>query len=172
MELLTPKDMISSLASSRAGISAAFYGITDEQAKWQPAPGKWSMLEVLAHLLDEEREDFRQRIQYLLEKPGEAWPPIDPEGWVVSRGYNDLDVYDTLGAFEAERDASLVWLRGLEDPDWDRSYEHPQVGTIKAGDLLAAWAAHDYMHIRQLSNLCVAYTSEHSTPYSTKYAAP
>ena len=168
---MDPQDLISSLASSRAGISALFYGVTDEHARWRPEPGKWSMLEVLNHLYDEERDDFRQRIQMMFEVPGEPWPPIDPQGWVTSRKYNERDVYDSLGAFEEERDASLIWLRGLREPDWGLVYKHPDLGDISAGELLASWAAHDYMHIRQLASLSAGYISSHA-PFSTRYAAP
>lgn len=169
---MDPQDLISSLASSRAGISAMFYGVTDDHARWRPEPGKWTMLEVLNHLYDEERDDFRQRIQMMFAMPGEPWPSFDPVGRVESQNYNERDVYDSLGAFEEERDASLIWLRSLENPDWSLVHTHKKLGDIRAGDLLAAWAAHDYMHIRQLAGLSAAYTTAHVAPFSTWYAAP
>ena len=47
-------------------------GVGAEQARWKPAPERWSILEVLNHLYDEEREDFRQRLDFTLHRPGEA----------------------------------------------------------------------------------------------------
>jgi len=49
--------------------------INAELAVWKPAPGKWSILEVVNHLYDEEREDFRQRLELVLKDPALAWPP-------------------------------------------------------------------------------------------------
>ena len=50
-----------------------------EQARWRPSPADWSILEVINHLYDEEREDFRQRLDLLLFQPEADWPPIDPQ---------------------------------------------------------------------------------------------
>ena len=117
-------------------------------------------------------QDFRRRVYYTLEKPGEEWPPWDPVGSVTARDYNGRDVDEVTGEFEAERDTSLEWLRGLESPNWQATYKHPKIGELSAGDLLAAWAAHDYMHIRQLANLAVLYTTAHVEPFSARYATP
>ncbi len=149
-----------------------FTGVDDGEARWKPAPERWSMLEVLAHLGDEEREDFRPRISSTLEDPAREWPPIDPEGWVVERRYNERDLAESLNVFRLERAASLEWLRELIDPDWSRAHEHPSLGVLRAGDLLAAWVAHDDLHIRQLSQLRVEYLDVLAAPYSTRYAMP
>jgi len=49
-------------------------------ARWKPSATAWSILNVAAHLLDEEREDFRIRLDLLLRDPTAEWPPIDPRG--------------------------------------------------------------------------------------------
>ncbi len=142
----------------------------DEHARWKPEPKRWSLLEVLGHLLDEEREDFRQRIDILLHRPDAPWPPIDPEGWVVQRAYNAADPADALAAFLAERRASLAWLAGLRAPDWDRSRTHPSAGVLRAGDLLAAWQRHDLLHIRQMVALHAEREKAAAAPFRTDYA--
>ena len=63
--------------------------VSVEQARWRPSPDKWSILEVVNHLYDEEREDFRQRLELVLIDPAQAWPAINPRGWVTMRGYNE-----------------------------------------------------------------------------------
>ncbi len=149
-----------------------FTGVDDGEARWKPAPERWSMLEVLVHLGDEEKDDFRPRISSTLEDPAREWPPIDPEGWVRERRYNERDLSESLAGFRRERAASLEWLRGLAEPAWERAHEHPSLGVLRAGDLLAAWVAHDGLHIRQISGLRVEYLSVQAAPYSTRYAAP
>jgi hypothetical protein len=131
--------------------------VSGEQARWKPSPDDWSILEIINHLADEEREDFRQRLDYTLHRPGEAWPPIDPAGWVVSRDYNARDPDESLADFLVERGASLAWLRRLATPDWSQAYHHPAAGRMTAGDLLASWVAHDGLHIRQLAEVRRAY---------------
>ena len=142
-----------------------------EQARWKPTPDKWSMLEVINHLYDEEREDFRQRLEIALRDHIQPWPPIDPRGWVTARGYNDREINASLNNFLAERKKSIVWLNELADPPRANSNEGPN-GVLRAGDLLAAWLAHDFLHIRQLTRLHWQYVGAISDPYQTTYAGP
>ena len=146
-----------------------FQGVSEEQARWKPDPESWSMLEVVGHLLDEEREDFRVRLDYTLHRPGEPWPPIDPGGWVTAREYNRRDPEESLAQFLSEREASIAWLRGLSAPDWEATYDAPW-GPIRAGDVFASWAAHDLLHMRQLLELHWALVTVEMAPYSPDYA--
>lgn len=145
-------------------------GVSEAQAVWRPAPESWSVLEVAAHLLDEEREDFRVRLEHTLNRPDAEWPPIDPQGWVSSRGYAEWDLRDTIGSFFSERVRSVEWLSSLDEPDWTRAHRHPQFGGMTAGDLLGSWVAHDLLHARQLVKLHYAYTQHLTLPHSLRYA--
>jgi hypothetical protein len=157
------------MAENALRVRALVQGVSDEQARWKSAPDTWSILEVVNHLLDEERHDFRVRLDYTLHRPGEPWPPIDPQGWVVEHRYNEQDLGDSLDAYLAERGASLAWLRGLEEPDWQATYQAPW-GPISAGDLFASWVAHDLLHTRQTVELLWAYGVAELRPYQTRYA--
>jgi len=146
-------------------------GVPRDQAHWRPAPESWSILEVISHLGDEEREDFRTRLDIILHRPEEPWPPIDPQGWVVSRKYSERDLGESLAGFLSERRDSLAWLRGLATPNWE-SVVHSQFGSMRAGDMFCAWVTHDQLHMRQLVELHRAYTQELASPYSLEYAGP
>jgi hypothetical protein len=164
--------MIQQLETNLEMIEHFYAGVSTDQARWKPEPAKWSMLEILNHLYDEERDDFRKRLTLILDNPETEWPPVDPEGWASRKDYNSRDLSDSLGNFSRERKESIEWLRGLQNPNWDIEKTHPLAGSLKAGDLLAAWVVHDFLHMRQLANIMVAYTSATAEPYSTKYAAP
>lgn len=144
-------------------------GVDPEQAAWHPAPEAWSMLEVVCHLYDEEREDFRTRLRLILEDPARDWPPIHPGEWVISRGYAGRDFAIMVDRFLAERAASIVWLRERHDPRLEIERKQGEF-TLRAGDLLGAWLAHDYLHIRQLNELHYAYTASGAEPYNIVYA--
>lgn len=65
---------IERLSTNRHVISGLATTVSLEQARWKPSPAKWSILEVINHLYDEEREDFRQRLGLVLNNPEETWP--------------------------------------------------------------------------------------------------
>lgn len=144
--------------------------ITEDEAKMKPSPDDWSVLEVVNHLYDEEREDFRQRFDYLLHRPGEEWPPINPQGWVTERSYNERELASSLQDFLDERQKSLAWLADLDQPDLEAFETHPAAGKFHAGDMLAAWVAHDILHLRQLVELKYFLMSRLVEPYSPRYA--
>ena len=158
--------------SKNRGVFESFIrGVSLEQTRWKPSPDKWSILEVVNHLYDEEREDFRQRIELVLDNPRLVWPPIDPRGWVTARGYIERELDTSLNNFLAERQKSLAWLKQLSEPNWENSNEGPN-GTLTAGDLLASWLAHDFLHIRQLARLHWQYVGAVADPYQTTYGGP
>lgn len=157
------------LAQGARIIAALVAGVGRDEARRRPSPEAWSLLEVVCHLEDEERLDFRPRLDGVLHRPGEPWTPIDPAGWVTARHYNERDLGEALRGFLAERERSLAWLDTLAAPDWSREH-HASFGPITAGDLLASWAAHDLLHTRQLVELRYACLLAQTEPYRTQYA--
>lgn len=144
-------------------------GVSEKQARWKPDTESWSILEVINHLYDEEREDFRVRLDIILHKPAEPWPPIDPQGWVTAHKYNERDLGTSLTNFLAERENTLAWLRGLDAPDFETVYTS-HFGSMSAGDMFAAMVSHDLLHLRQLVELHWAYTAKQFEPYQGGYA--
>lgn len=142
---------------------ALLSGLSPEQFTWKPAPDKWCLLEVVCHLYDEEREDFRARIKHTLSTPGEPMPPIDPQGWVSSRSYMQQEYQQRLEDLLCERAASVQWLRSLDAPDWELSHAHPKLGQLSAGLFLHNWLAHDYLHLRQINRLKYEYLAANTT---------
>ncbi|MEP7284220.1 MAG: DinB family protein [Chloroflexota bacterium] len=157
------------LAHGAEIIRALVMGITQAEAQVKPTPESWSILEVVCHLVDEERDDFRLRVDLTLNRPGEEWPPIHPDAWVTERKYNERDLEQSLNDFLAERAKSLVFLKGLESANWNASHISPY-GERKAGDLLGSWVAHDNLHMRQLVELRRVGVEKITVPYDIRYA--
>ena len=158
------------LSRNAETIQSLAQGVPEEQARWKPEPEEWSILEVINHLYDEEREDFRLRLDLTLHHPAQPWPGIDPAGWAVERKYNERDLQESLANLLEERQHSVAWLEGLSSPDWEAHYDHPRWGKFLAGTLMASWLAHDFLHLRQLTELHWQYVSRLAKPYSTDYA--
>jgi hypothetical protein len=143
--------------------------VPDEQARWKPSPTSWSVLEVVNHLYDEEREDFRVRLDIMLHRTDEPLPKLDPEGCVVERRYNERDLKNSLDNFLRERQESLRWLRTLKSPEWDAVYKTTQL-KMTARDMFASWVVHDLLHMRQLVKLQWLYTIRELEPCKVDYA--
>lgn len=167
---MDPSYYICRLELSAPIIVALLQDMSDAQLRWKPTPDTWSALEVLCHLYDEEREDFRVRLDLTLHWPDEPQPRIDPQGWVRARGYQLRDSEEMLEGWLTERRHSLEWLRSLESPNWTQRCSIPELSMLCAGDFLVAWAGHDLLHLRQLNELQWAYQSAQAAPYAPDYA--
>lgn len=146
--------------------------LSDQEAaalRHRESPGRWSPLEILVHLRDEEREDFRDRAQAAaMGRP--ITTRIDPAGWVTQRAYNAQDPAQILADFEAERRTSCAWLGSLDLGALEATLEHPQLGTMRCGDFIAAWRMHDLLHLRQLATTLAVLTARDLASWRIDYA--
>lgn len=163
---------INKLRTNRNAFEQLLSGLDREEYNWREREVKWSLIEVVCHLHDEEIEDFRARVKSVLDTPEKSFVQIDPAGWVAERKYADQDFHRILAAFLAERDKSIEWLSSLTDPKWDNAYNHPKVGPVSARFLLTNWLAHDYLHIRQIIRINYNYLhfySGHNLDYAGEW---
>ncbi len=151
------QEITKELSSNKTIFRQLLTGLHQEMILWRPLPEKWCMLEIICHLYDEEREDFRARTIHVLENPGLKLPQIDPQGWVESRKYMEQDYQAKLHDFLEERTQSVQWLQNLAEPNWNNAYDHPKFGKMTAWLFLTNWLAHDYLHIRQVMKLKFEY---------------
>jgi hypothetical protein len=111
-----------------------------------PAPGEWSALQCLQHLLDGEQKVFPIRIKAFLS--GQSIPAFNPdtEGQQLTSGI----VPAALSAsFTTIRKANLKLLAGLKQDDLTRTAIHSELGKVTLAELLNQWAGHDLMHTVQ-----------------------
>lgn len=149
--------IISELSQNKIIFKSLFENLPADIYLWREADSKWNLLEILCHLYDEERDDFRARVKSVLENPHTPLLPIDPVGWVTSRKYLSENYAEKLNDFITERDNSIQWLNSLENPDWQNEHPHPKFGQLSAKMFLYNWLAHDYLHIRQIIRVKYEY---------------
>lgn len=130
---------------------------SEEKYLWKPEPDKWCLLEIVCHLYDEEKEDFRTRVKYTLETPEKPLPMFDPSIWAIERKYKNQNYHDMVQKFLQERASSIDWLLSLQNAPWKNAYNHPKLGPLSSEHFLANWLAHDYLHIRQIYKLQFQY---------------
>lgn len=157
------------LESNAVRIAKLAWPIAETEARWKPDPTSWSILEVINHLYDEEREDFRVRLDIILHHPELSFPLIDPEGWVIARKYNERDLEKSLENYLSERHDSLARLQTLEQVDWRREYRSHSVN-FRAGDMFASWVKHDLLHMRQIVEIRHALVVAKARPFNLEYA--
>lgn len=125
---------------------------TREQMHWKPAPERWSIGEVLSHMLEVEKL-FLDRGRRMVEQKDPVIEPYDQNVAYAAGNYSHKDAVDTLRQFCHERDNSVTWLRYLPESARARTGRHAEIGAVTLGQMMNEWAFHDLGHIRQISEL-------------------
>jgi hypothetical protein len=154
-------DIIEKLSLNGNVLMSLLSGLTEEETHWKPGPEKWSLLEIVCHLCDEEREDFGGRLKHTLEMPEVQMKKIDPVAWVSERKYMEQNFNEKIDEFLEERIKSVAWLKSLEFPKWSNVYHHPKAGELSAEMFLSNWLAHDYLHFRQITFIKYEFLRTH-----------
>ena len=111
-----------------------------------PAPGEWSALECLQHLVDTERDVFPVRVRaFLAGRDVEAYFP-DSQGTRPAEGQNPADLAAEFARLRAD---SLKLLDTVTVADLDRRANHTELGRVTLSQLLHEWGGHDLMHTVQ-----------------------
>lgn len=129
-------------------------GLGNEWTTPNEGPETWSPFDVVGHLIHGDRTDWIPRARIILEH-GEARPfgPFDRFAqFEASRGKSMKTLLDE---FAALRDQNLMALQdmNLSREDFNRRGVHPELGTVRLGQLLATWVVHDLGHIAQISRV-------------------
>ncbi|HLF90394.1 MAG TPA: DinB family protein [Anaerolineales bacterium] len=111
-----------------------------------PAPGEWSALECLQHLVDTERWVFPVRLRCFLA--GENFPAFDPDSQGTKPDQQSPPA-DLAADFARMRAESLALIATLTPADLARKAVHGELGPVTLSEMLHEWAAHDLMHTVQ-----------------------
>ena len=167
---MDPNSVIDKLEINQGIIAASLSSISKAETLFRPNPNHWCLLEIICHLVDEEKLDFRTRVLHCLQFPEVDPPSYDPVGLVISGKYIEQNFETKLNDFLAERKDSILQLRRLENPEWHNGYVHKYAGKMTALGLLNNWLAHDYLHLRQITKVKYEYLKSTSQDFNFEYA--
>jgi len=140
------------IRSSVARITEMCEGLTEEQLEAYPAPGKWSLHQVIAHLADCELV-FQYRVRMILFEDMPKLEAFDQDNWANGWSREKETFAQTLERFRVLRESSIRLFENTPVHDLKRTGTHPERGLQEAGDFLIIMAGHDLNHFRQIQAL-------------------
>ncbi len=144
-----PTPELSALRATPTILRLITEALTPEEARWKPAPKRWSVLEVLGHLAHVELHGFRGRVERIVTEDNPLLPSYDPDSFT----YQVPSLAEGLAAFDRERALSLGLLDTLPASALTRGGVHSSLGPLTVTNLLNEWPLHDLGHIRQVAEL-------------------
>lgn len=130
-------------------LAALVDGLSAEHLGQRPAPGKWSIREIVAHLADDELVGA-YRIRLILSAPGTAIQAFDQDVWARTGRYSTREVIDSLALYRILRSMNVKLLHTLTAQEWDMFGVHAERGIESLRDIAMYFAGHDINHFRQI----------------------
>src|SRR5436189_4641058 len=96
--------------------------LTDDDARWKPAPERFSVAEVLAHLSHSEGHCYRARLDRFMSEENPEFEPDDAQFYLDL--YRDADAEDAFDHFEEQRENNVEFLRALPAEAASRRARH------------------------------------------------
>ena len=158
------QEILKSLEQGKAALHSALQGATEEMAARAPAPGSWSILGCVEHMVISEEYLFRQIIESahadspLINERREAAIPV--RGLDRSRRMESppqaapSGLFPTLSEaverFMANRERTIKFVRGNTEDLRSRITSHPIMGTVNCHEMLQSIAVHCLRHVQQI----------------------
>ena len=146
------QDAIKVQRGTAAKLKKAIHRLTPKQLKSRPAPDKWSIAEILAHLADAEIvASWRMRL--IVGASGTTIQPFDQDVWASVFQYGKRDAKQSLEVFRTLRENNLAMLKALPKEAWDNYGMHMERGKETIAHLARMFAGHDTNHLKQVEGI-------------------
>jgi uncharacterized damage-inducible protein DinB len=121
--------------------------VTAEQGARPPAPGEWSVVDVVRHLVEGDRDKFLPRLRRML---AETRPVFDT---TAAPAGDASDLTTLVAAFASAREQVVKILNGLDAAGWLREGVSPSRGPVSVEGYARSTDEHDSEHLRQIQDL-------------------
>jgi len=133
-------------------IAALADGVSAEKLQARPAPDRWSVVEIIAHLAEDELSSS-WRYRQMIEHNGAPLLGFDQDLWAKLGDYQSWETQDALAMYRLLREANLRLLERLTPKQWECAGVHAERGPLTVRELARHMAAHDINHIKQIEQL-------------------
>jgi hypothetical protein len=146
------QDPIKVQSATNKKLARLIDGVSTATLRKKPAPDKWSVAEILAHLADVEIV-IGWRMRSVLGNPGTTIQAYDQDSWVASGHYEKRDPAKSLELHRVLREANLALLKSLTPEQWKHFGQHSERGQESIERIVVMIAGHDINHIQQVERI-------------------
>lgn len=142
-------DVLDALECQLDETTACLWGIEEQRGNYRYAEGKWSIKEIVGHLLDGERV-FAYRALWIARGDTQALPGFEQDDYVRVANFDARTLASLIEEYEVVRRSSLALFAGLDEVAWSRS------GSAAGSNVSVramAWiiAGHELHHLRVIA---------------------
>ena len=138
--------------SAPSRVKQVMEGLQERELKHTPRTGKWSIFQIVIHLVDAEIVGA-MRIRQAYTQSNRKLADFDQDIWADCLDYQSLDMaafYQHVKLFDLLRTTTVGIFQKASESDWEKTVVHPRLGFMTLRHLLEAYAAHSENHIAQI----------------------
>lgn len=140
-------DVLLRLPEQSAEVERRFAAVPPQREGWRYAEGKWSVRQVLGHMIDAERV-FGYRAMCIARGESKPLPGFDEDEYVANAPFEHLAVADLLPEFLAVRAGHVLLFSHLSAADWSRrGNANGQPVSVRALPYIMAGHVHHHLEI-------------------------
>jgi uncharacterized damage-inducible protein DinB len=147
---LGEKDPFRIITTTPRTLAAITARTSEDRLTRSPAPGKWSIREILCHLADCDLV-FGFRLRQTAAEANHVIQPFDQDAWQTP--YPSLSAHDAVAAFAAIRQWNLLFLKAVPSGTLFKPVTHPERGAMMFSTIIETMAGHDLNHLSQIEAL-------------------
>ncbi|MEO8573903.1 MAG: DinB family protein [Pyrinomonadaceae bacterium] len=152
VSLVTDSDVMNTLGAQTTQLQNIFTGMPEEKGEFRYADGKWSIKELLGHLIDGERM-FAYRVLRISRGDETPIEGFEQDGYIENAHSNERSFADLLEEFSLVRRANMIFFKNLTDDAWLR------IGT----------ASNATVSVRALGHIMAGHIEHHLTILKERY---
>ena len=137
-------------------LAVVLTGVFGEEEDFAPAPGKWSVRQIIAHLADAELVGAH-RFRQVIAEEDPTLIAFDQDAWTRNLDYARRKPKQSLETFRHLRAENLELLRGVPESAFERSGNHSAFGPKTLRQMVDAFGTHVETHARQIQEVRGAY---------------
>jgi uncharacterized damage-inducible protein DinB len=146
------QDPIKVQSATNKKMARLIKGVSTAKLRKRPAPDKWSVAEILAHLADVEIV-IGWRMRSVLGAPGTPVQAYDQNAWVIAGHYEKRDPRKSVELHSVMREANLALLKSLSPEQWKHFGQHAERGQESIEHIVRMVAGHDINHLGQIERI-------------------
>jgi len=143
-------------------LAVVLTGVFGEEEDFAPAPGKWTVRQIVAHLADAEMVGAH-RLRQVIAEDNPTLIAYNQDAWTANLDYTRRKPKQSLETFRRIRAENYELLKGLPESAFERAGNHSENGRMTLGQLLEGYAGHAESHARQLQEIREVY-KQHRRP--------
>jgi hypothetical protein len=137
-------------------LATVLTGAAGEEVDFAPAPDKWTIRQIMAHLADAELV-AAHRFRLVIAEENPTMTAFDEGRWARNLDYARRKPTQSLDTFRRLRAENYELLQALPESAFERTGSHSVKGPMTLRQLLAGFADHAESHARQLQTLRAGY---------------